>query len=174
MKKHLKAGFTLIELLVVVLIIGILAAVALPQYYAAVQRADAAEMLLIAKAVAEANTRYKLANNTYTRDIRNLDIEFKGTYANPSGCTDCMSVYLTTKRGSHLTVSTWLWGNDDLLAMVTKDPDIYEIHLAENGKIECISRHGEAYKKLCESLGKVISVTTGCFHTDSYCYTIQR
>ena len=68
------AGFTLIELLVVVLIIGILAAVALPQYEQAVAKSRTMRVLPLLRSISDAENVYYMANGTYSLDFSELDI----------------------------------------------------------------------------------------------------
>ena len=69
------AGFTLIELLVVVLIIGILAAVALPKYELAVEKSRSANAISVLRAIKDAEEVYYMANGEYTHDMDDLDID---------------------------------------------------------------------------------------------------
>ena len=71
-------GFTLIELLVVVLIIGILAAMAMPQYFKAVERSRMTEAVTLMDSIAKAQRRKFLQTNHYANDFRGLDVSPKG------------------------------------------------------------------------------------------------
>lgn len=72
------SGFTLIELLVVVLIIGILAAVALPQYETSVAKSRLVQLKILVKSLKDAEELYYMANGSYTQNFEDLDISLPG------------------------------------------------------------------------------------------------
>ena len=71
-------GFTLIELLVVVLIIGILAAMAMPQYFKAVERSRMTEADTLLGSIAQAQRRKFLQTNRFAQAYTGLDVSPKG------------------------------------------------------------------------------------------------
>ena len=75
MKQKDYKGFTLLEMLVVVLIIGILASIALPQYQMAVAKSRVTEAIIAMKNLSDAEEIYYMAQGTYTDVLEALDVD---------------------------------------------------------------------------------------------------
>jgi len=88
-----RGGFTLIELLVVVLIIGILASTALPQYQRAVEKSRGTQALTLLKSVYQAAETFYMANGNFPTEFSQLDIDipYKSSASIVPGSTQALA-----------------------------------------------------------------------------------
>ena len=151
--KNTRRGFTLIELLVVVLIIGILAAVAVPQYQKAVEKSRVAEALVITKALAQAEQVYYLANGDYSHDITLLDLDIPGIPTTLGQAHAIETTYFICRASNNSTSALW----QDALAVCARKTEEatepFSIVRTKDGNDYCVY-YSDFGEQVCKSFGK--------------------
>lgn len=132
-------GFTLIELLVVVLIIGILSAIALPQYTKAVEKSRASEAQAWLADFVTGQALYKTANGKYCTAAK----------------VDDMDVTLPTPK--HFTVSNTSAADKAMATLTRNDSNAYYALVvemtndADTGRDEIV-RYCTGKSAICQSI----------------------
>ena len=152
-------GFTLIELLVVVLIIGVLAAVAVPQYKVAVARSRITTILPLVKNIQQAQEVYYLNTGIYSPHIKNLGINIPCNVdqTDPRVTTFYCDPYIWVYMSPNYTTVSYCPKNTGWASCWNiKDLEIefYNQHSPSNaGVARCMKKNGSALgTKICNSL----------------------
>ena len=151
-----KKGFTLIEMLVVVLIIGIIAAIAFPQYQLSVLKTRYTQLMIMGEAIHRAQDAYYLAHGKYSLKINDLDIIIPANcipteYAGGVYCGKFTCVIYDGADNTDINGNVYCY-------MTIRDVRIYyRIYpLRRNTKRYCgTAVSSELGKKLCENLGGI-------------------
>ena len=126
-------AFTLIELLVVVLIIGILAAIAVPQYQKSVGKSRAISIIPIVQSLVNAEEAFYLANGYYTSNIDDLDISLPSVCQRKEGYTSvwaCGEDFRIVVKTAGSVTASYCPGHNDSVECITKSYRDFAIRIA--------------------------------------------
>ena len=157
--RTVSTGFTLIELLVVVLIIGILASVAMPQYDKAVKKARLTKVIPLVKTLANAEEVFYMSNGHYTNNVSELDVDMPagGTLVGES--TDDGYVRFPDGTVIDLLDGDWHYpGSRALVAAYLKDNLRYFQYLEHSSRPNM--RICDGNEAVCKSMGGTLIAGT--------------
>ena len=134
----MRKGFTLIELIIVVIIIGILAAIGLPQFFKVTERARAAEGINLLGSLRGAQIRYAAEHQRATSQLSKLDVDHSGLKYFGS---------ITLNGAANIMTDAHV-----LASVKRKAPStfgLYGLNISVDGTIKCTGGSGN----ICTTLG---------------------
>ncbi len=143
----MRKAFTLIELLVVVLIIGILAAVALPQYRKAVEKSRAAQAFVLLKTLKQAQEAYELENGKRSTKLEELSVTIPAIDTSNASRWKINSYFYAGVHPSNGSPHVWRIDSQNNFLYTLA------VYMTRDGGLYCYAQN-DKYIWLCKSLGE--------------------